>query len=424
MAAAESFRAPSGTHDVLWPESFRWERFSERFSQAAEALGFGLIQTPTFEDLGVFKRGIGENNDVVGKEMYVFEDRGGRQMALRPEGTASVVRAFVQHRPVTPFKAWYLTPSFRYERPQAGRFREHHQVGVELIGTADADADVEVIALAENFLRSLGLSAFTTQLGTMGDAACRPAYLEKLTAYLEAKESGLCEEHQPKWRANPLRILDCKKSSCVSVADAGPMLLDHLCEDCALHHERVLEGLAEAGIAVVANPKLVRGFDYYTRTTFEFSSSALDGAQNALGGGGRYDGLVEMLGGPQNPGIGFGMGIERVLLACDAEGVFTAPAPQPEVFVIDVTDGRAARGLALELRRHGIRVERAFDARSLKSQLKQADRSGALLALIVGSREIEEGMVTLRDLRDGAQESVVASDIVAATVTALGREGQ
>jgi histidyl-tRNA synthetase len=174
----------------------------------------------------------------------------------------------------------------------------------------------------------------------------------------------------------------------------------------------------------VANPKLVRGFDYYTRTTFEFSSSALDGAQNALGGGGRYDGLVEMLGGPQNPGIGFGMGIERVLLACDAEGVFAAPAPQPEVFVIDVTDGRAARGLALELRRHGIRVERAFDARSLKSQLKQADRSGALLALIVGSREIEEGMVTLRDLRDGAQESVVASDIVAATVTALGREGQ
>ncbi len=345
-------------------------------------------------------------------------------MALRPEGTASVVRAFVQHRPVTPFKAWYLTPSFRYERPQEGRFREHHQVGVELIGTADADADVEVIALAENFLRSLGLSAFTTQLGTMGDAACRPAYLEKLTAYLEAKESGLCEEHQPKWRANPLRILDCKKSSCVSVADAGPMLLDHLCEDCALHHERVLEGLAEAGIGVVANPKLVRGFDYYTRTTFEFSSSALDGAQNALGGGGRYDGLVEMLGGPQNPGIGFGMGIERVLLACDAEGVFTAPAPQPEVFVIDVTDGRAARGLALALRRHGIRVERAFDARSLKSQLKQADRSGALLALIVGSREIEEGMVTLRDLRDGAQESVVASDIVAATVTALGREGQ
>ena len=419
----EAFQAPTGTHDVLWPASHRWELFQSRFSEAAGALGFGLVQTPTFEDLGVFHRGIGESNDVVGKEMYVFEDRGGRQLALRPEGTASVVRAFVQHRPPTPWRAWYTTPSFRYERPQAGRYREHHQVGVELIGTADADVDVEVIALGEGFLRSLGLERFTTQVGSMGCRSCRPGYHDLLVAHLEANEAGICEEHQARWRANPLRLLDCKKDACIAVTQAGPMLADHLCEDCASHHARVLEGLTEAGVAFVENPRLVRGFDYYTRTTFEFSSEALDAAQNALGGGGRYDGLVEQLGGPENPGIGFGMGIERVLLACDAEGCFNPEPPHAEVFVVDVTDGRVARRLVAELRAAGVRAERAYDGRSLKAQLKVADRSGAAVAIIVGERELADGVVTLRDLRDASQDSVSADGVLAATLAALGREG-
>jgi histidyl-tRNA synthetase len=403
----EAPRAPSGTHDVLPPESSRWEALLAIFAGLAGRYGFGMVHTPMFEDIRVFHRGIGESSEVVGKEMYEFEDRGGRRLALRPEGTASIVRAFVQHRPPTPWRAWYATPSFRYERPQAGRYRQHHQVGVEALGSDDPDVDVEVISLAQRFFESLGLSRFSLSVNSMGCAECRPPYVETLRSFLAERGASLCPEHQERYALNPLRVLDCKKDACIEVTSHAPMLIDALCETCATHHARVLEGLDAEGIAWVANDRLVRGFDYYTRTTFEFSSAALDGAQNAIGGGGRYDGLVEQLGGPATPGIGFGIGIERALLACDAEGVFPAAPAVPIAFVVDVTGGSAARDLVARIRQMGFAVERAYDNRSMKAQFKAADRSGAPVALLIGSEELGAGSVTLRALREQREQVTI-----------------
>ncbi len=408
-------RAPRGTHDVLWPESTRWEAALSLFAAQVERAGYGLAVTPTFEDVQVFRRGIGEGSDVVGKEMYEFEDREGRTLALRPEGTAPMVRAFVQHRPPLPWKGWYATAAFRYERPQRGRYREHHQVGVEALGPADADLDVEVIALAAGFFTSLGLASTTLRLNSMGDDTCRPAYLELLGAYLVDRRDTLCPEHHARVDTNPLRVLDCKRRECVEATKDAPALVDHLCGPCQAHFGRVREGLETLGIAYRLDHRLVRGFDYYTRTTFEFAADALESAQNGIGGGGRYDRLVEMLGGPPTPGIGFGIGIERVLLACDAEGVFpVAPAPL-DAFVVDVVDGSTARDLTARLRAAGLRADRAFDGRTMKAQLRAADHSGALVALIVGPDEVAEGTVSLKPLRgDGEQRIVQAVEVVEA----------
>ncbi len=406
-------RAPTGTRDVLWPDSWRWEVLLGTFATEVEGAGYGLLQSPMFEYAEVFRRGMGEGSDVVGKEMYEFVDRDGQTIALRPEGTASVVRAYVQHHPVLPWKSWYATPAFRHERPQAGRYRQHHQVGVEALGPADADLDVEVVSLADGFFRRLGLSDFVLKVNSMGDGACRPAYIELLRSALEERRDQLCGEHRERLDANPLRALDCKREECRSATADVPHLVDHLCEPCSAHFARVRAGLEALGVPNTVDHRLVRGFDYYTRTTFEFASGAIDAAQNGIGGGGRYDGLVEMLGGPPTPGIGFGIGIERVLIACDAEGVFPAAPPALDAFVVDVAGGETARGLTAALRRAGLRADRAFDGRSMKSQMKLADRSGARLALIVGREEQAQGTVTVRPLRDGGvQRSVALAEIV------------
>ena len=408
-------RAPSGTHDVLWPASTRWEALLARFADQVERAGYGLVHTPIFEDVKVFRRGIGEGSDVVGKEMYEFEDRGGRTLALRPEGTAPMVRAFVQHRPPLPWKAWYATPAFRYERPQAGRYRQHHQLGVEALGPADADLDVEVVALADGTFRSVGLTDFELKLNSMGDGTCRPAYIELLREYLAARRDSLCDEHAERLEANPLRALDCKRPQCRQATEGAPRLVDHLCDDCAAHFARVRRGLDALDVPYRLDHRLVRGFDYYTRTTFEFASGALDAAQNGIGGGGRYDGLVEMLGGPPTPGIGFGIGIERLLLACDAEGVFPVDPPVLDAFVVDVAGGDVARDVTAKLRRAGLRADRAFDGRSMKSQLKTADRSGARVALLVGPDEVSDGEVILKPLRGaGEQQRVPVAGVVEA----------
>ncbi len=384
-----------------------------RFADLAHRAGFGLVVGPLFEDVGVFQR-LGEGTDVVRKEMYVFEDRGGRPLALRPEGTASVVRAFVQHRPTTPWKVWYAAPSFRYERPQAGRYRQHHQLGVEVLGSDDPDVDVDVIALAHDLYRSLGLRQVTLALNSIGDRACRPDYVDLLGTYLDERTEQLCGEHRQRAGEQPLRVLDCKRPECRHATDAAPRMLDHLCGACAAHFERVREGLDALEIAYQLESRLVRGFDYYTRTTFEFAATALAGAQNAVGGGGRYDGLVEQLGGPPTPAIGFGIGIERVLLACDAEAVLTPPAAGVDVWVVDATGGAEARDLSWSLRRAGVAADRGFDERSMRAQMKLADRSGASLALIVGPEERARGTVSLRQLRgDGAQQVVARDDVVA-----------
>ena len=416
-------RAPKGTHDVLWPDSSRWETLLALFADLAGRAGYGLAHTPMFEDVQVFRRGIGEGSDVVGKEMYEFEDRGGTVRALRPEGTAPMVRAFVQHRPTLPWKAWYATPAFRYEAPQAGRYRQHHQLGVEALGPADPDLDTEVVWLADAVFRTVGLTRFTLKLNSMGDATCRPDYVDLLRDFLRSRREGLCPEHQGRFEANPLRVLDCKRPACCEATAGAPRLVDHLCEPCRVHFARVRAGLETLGVPFVLDHRLVRGFDYYSRTTFEFASEALDAAQNGIGGGGRYDGLVEMLGGPPTPGIGFGIGIERLLLAADAEGVFAVDPPGLDAYVVDVAGGALARDLTTELRRAGLRADRAFDNRSLKSQMKSADRSGARLAVLVTPDGAAEGTVLIRPLRgEGAQRSVPVAGVVE-SVRALLRDG-
>ncbi len=417
-AAVVPARTPKGMHDVLWPESRRWEVTVARFAGLAEGAGYGLALTPILEHAGVFLRGIGEASEVVGKEMYVFEDRDGQLMALRPEGTAPIARAFVQHHPVPPWKAWYVAPSFRHENPQQGRFRQHYQLGVEALGPADADLDVEVVALAYDFFAGLGLRQVTLKLYSMGDSVCRPGYVALLAAYLAERVDQLCPAHRERHLENPLRVLDCKTAECRAATEDAPHFLDHLCDPCRAHFERVRVGLDSVGVGYVIDHRLVRGFDYYTRTTFEFAAEALDAAQNGIGGGGRYDGLVELLGGEPTPGIGFGIGIERVLMACDAEGAWStdaAVAGAPlHAYVIDTAGGEAAVSLTAELRRSGLRADRAFDGRSMKSQIKSADRSGALVALVVGPKELEAGTVGFRPLRsDDEQRTVARGDVVA-----------
>ncbi|MDP9071797.1 MAG: histidine--tRNA ligase [Actinomycetota bacterium] len=400
------FKTPPGTFDVLPPASGRYEALVARFASLVERAGYQLVLTPMFEDVGVFLR-VGESTDIVRKELYDFEDKGGRRLALQPEGTAGVVRAYVQHRPTVPFKVWYVGPVFRYERPQAGRYRQHHQLGVEALGTDDPDLDVEVVALASTLYADLGLRRVRLRLTSLGDAVCRPAYREELVAYLEAHQSSLCEDHRDRIGQNPLRVLDCKRPECRTAVSGAPLMLERLCGPCRDHFQRVQAGLGALGVRFELDPSLVRGLDYYTRTTFEFEADALDSAQSGAGGGGRYDGLVESLGGPPTPGIGFGLGIERILLACDAEGVLGAPGAAVDVFVVDLTGGEAARDVSHQLRSAGLRADRAFDDRSIRSQLRAADRSGARLAVILGPDEAEAGTVTVRDLRQGGDQETV-----------------
>ena len=409
---SETFRAPIGTQDVLPPASARWQALIAAFAGVAERFGYGLIHGPLFEDLGVFQR-LGAGTDVVRKEMYDFHDKGDRHMALRPEATASVARAFVQHRPPTPWKVWCVTPAFRYERPQAGRLRQHHQVDVEVLGAADPDVDVEIISLGATYLAALGVQRWRLVLNSMGTPADRATYAATLTAWLRDRAGDLPDEDRAKVETHPLRVLDSKRPDTQAVVDAAPRIADVLDEGSRTHFERVQAGLTALGVPFEIDTRLVRGLDYYTHTLFEFQSEALETAQSTIIGGGRYDGLVEQLGGPSTPGIGFGSGVERMLLACDAEGVFGPPASALDVFVVDATDGTAARDLAHELRLAGLRTDRAFDGRSMKSQMKAAGRSGARVAVIVGSQEVADGTATVRDLGRGEQEIVPRDQLVA-----------
>ncbi|HLM65362.1 MAG TPA: histidine--tRNA ligase [Acidimicrobiales bacterium] len=408
---AESFRAPIGTQDVLPPDSARWKALVAAFAGVAERFGYGLVHGPLFEDIGVFQR-LGAGTDVVRKEMYDFRDKGGRHLALRPEATASVARAFVQHRPPTPWKVWCLTPAFRYERPQAGRLRQHHQVDVEALGAADPDLDVEVVALGASYLSALGLRRWRLALNTMGTPGDREVFADTLRSWLRSRSAGLAPDDREKIEGHPLRVLDSKRPETQAVVADAPRMADVLDAGSRAHFERVQAGLEALGIPFEVDARLVRGLDYYTHTLFEFQSLALDSAQSTVIGGGRYDGLVEQLGGPPTPGIGFGSGIERMLLACDAEGVFAAPEAVLDVFVVDATDGAAARDITAELRAAGLRADRAFDGRSMKSQMKAAGRSGAPVAVIVGEAEAGEGTATVRDLRRAEQQVVTRAEVV------------
>ena len=404
------FRAPVGTHDVLPPESDRWMAFVATFAERAARYGFGLVLTPIFEHLEVFQR-VGESTDVVRKEMYDFEDKGGRRIALRPEGTAPVVRAFVQHHPPVPWKVWYVAPHFRYERPQKGRYRQHWQVGAEVLGVDDPEVDVEVIALAHGFYRALGLENVNLVINSMGDEHSRPAYMALLREYLLDHAAQLGDTFRERVEANPLRVLDSKVEDWQDVIERAPQLTAHLSDESREAFEIVQRRLDELGIRYELAPRLVRGFDYYTGTTFEFQSTALDAAQNAIGGGGRYGKLAEEMGGTPTSGIGFGIGVERVLIACEAEGVSAPPAARADVFVVNAFRGDAAAEgsaeagrLVYELRESGVRVERTYGDRSVKAQFKAADKSGARWTVVLGQDEASRDAVTVQDLRAEGNE--------------------
>ena len=402
--------------DILPPESARWRRFVEVFAQVVEGAGYGQVISPLLEDLGVFQR-IGDATDVVSKEMYDFVDKGGRHIALRPELTASVCRAFVQHRPLTPWKVWYTGSMFRYEKPQRGRYRQFDQVGIEVLGADDPNLDVEVIALGWEFYKALGLQQVNLLLNSLGEPDDRARYVQALRAHFTANLDALTPESQVTLQKNPLRVLDSKREADAALVAAAPRIADFYSDKAATHFEGVQAGLTALGIPFTVEAKLVRGLDYYRHTTFEYQGGTLDSAQNALGGGGRYDGLVESLGGPSSPGVGFAMGLERTLLACDDEGVFAPPSQAVDVYVVDTTGGLQALAITAELRAAGVRADRAYENRSMKSQMKGADRSGAAYAVIVGSNELESGTVVVRPLR--AQHS--AADDTAAGQQALPR---
>lgn len=401
--------------DVLHPESARRRSLVSTFASSVALAGYHEVVPPLVEDLGVFLR-VGEATDVVTKEMYDFVDKDGTRIALRPEMTAGVVRSFVQNRPQLPWKVWYEGTNFRHERPQKGRYRMFDQIGVEVLGVDDPHLDVEVIALASRFFDSIGLTGVRLLINSLGDQGDRARYTEAVHDYFKTNIDQLSEASQVTLERNPLRVLDSKRAEDKAVVEGAPLVAEFLSPESAEHYAKVLEGLDTLEIPYVESPRLVRGLDYYRRTTFEFAAESLDAAQNAVGGGGRYDGLAESLGGPATEGIGFALGVDRILLACDAEGVFPAAERGIDVFVVDLVGGGEALSLTHQFRAKGISSERRFGGGSLKSQMKSADRSGARFAVIIGEDEMARGEVTLRPMlgidTDGTQRQVSRDDLL------------
>lgn len=405
----QPFQAPKGVPDYLPPESAAFVAVRDGLLTAARRAGYGDVELPIFEDTALFARGVGESTDVVSKEMYTFADRGERSVTLRPEGTAGVIRAVIQHRldrGALPVKLCYSGPFFRYERPQAGRYRQLQQVGVEAIGVDDPALDAEVIAVADGGFRSLGLSGFRLEITSLGDDTCRPQYRELLQEFLFGLD--LDDETRRRAEINPLRVLDDKRPHVREMTAGAPLMLDHLSASAAAHFEAVQTHLKALGVPYVINPRMVRGLDYYTKTTFEFVHDGL-GAQSGIGGGGRYDGLMGRLGGQDVSGIGFGLGVDRTVLALQAEGKAVGATSSCDVYAIPAAPEAKVRAgvLAAELRRAGVRTDVAYGDRSLKAALRAADRSGAAIALIV-----EQDAVKLKDLSNGEQTDIAADDVV------------
>jgi histidyl-tRNA synthetase len=409
------YRAPRGTSDILPQEQVYWRYVESRAVGLGELYGYERIDTPTFEDVGLFSRSIGEGTDIVEKEMYTFEDKGGNRLTLRAEGTAPVCRAYLEHgmhNLPQPVKLYYLAPIFRYERPQAGRYREHYQFGCEVLGDGSPALDAEVIDLAWQFFSSLGLSRLTLKLNSIGCRECRPGYLTALKDYYSGYIERLCRDCKSRLKRNPLRLLDCKQPQCQAAAEAAPKSSDYLCPGCAEHFNRLKGYLERLGLPFEVSHRLVRGLDYYTRTVFEIQPEA-GGSQSTLGGGGRYDDLISELGGKPTPAIGFATGLERIIINLKEQGITAPPLAGPAVFVAYVGD--AARDeavvLAAGLRRAGIGVIGAVGGKSLKAQLRQANSLGASCAVIIGDEEMAAGRVVLRDMTTSAQEDVPLSEL-------------
>ena len=402
------FFAPKGVPEYFGDRGRAFVAVREALAAPAIHAGYDYVELPVFEDTALFVRGVGESTDVVSKEMYTFTDRGDRSLTLRPEGTAGVMRLVVEHgldRGGLPVKLWYAGPFFRAERPQHGRYRQLQQVGIEAIGGDDPAIDAEVIAIADRGYRSLGLTQFTLDLTSLGCAECRPPYRAKLVAFLDVLD--LDEATRERARLNPLRVLDDKREEVRRQLDGAPHQVDHLCEACQQHYDAVREYLTILGVQWTEKPDLVRGLDYYTRTTFEFTHHLL-GAQSGMGGGGRYDGLMASVGGQDLSGIGFGLGTDRTLLACEAEGVDPVRGAALDVYAVPIGAAAKSRviGLVGALRDRGVRADLAFGDRGLKGAMKAADRSGAPLVVVIGDNEVEAGTVVLKDMASGEQESI------------------
>ena len=401
---------PRGTNDILPGETEKWQWLENEIRRLCREYGYREIRTPVFEHTILFRRGVGEDTDVVEKEMYTFFDRGETSLTLRPEGTAAVVRAYIEnglYNQPQPVKLYYVGPMFRYDRPQAGRYRQFHQFGVEVIGTRDPCLDVELLAMASDFCQRLGLWGVDLQINSVGCPSCRPLYREELRRFLADRKEGLCDNCRRRAERNPLRVLDCKETACQEKIKDAPVPLKFLCPACAEHFAAVEEGLKTVGVAYSINPRLVRGLDYYTLTAFELVFKGI-GAQNSIGGGGRYDGLVEECGGPAAPGAGFAFGLERLLLALAEAGADLPLDGGIEVFVAVL--GREARLAALKilqmLRAQGLSADMDYLGRSLKAQMKVAGKSGAPFALLVGGEELARGAVVVRDMRESSQAEV------------------
>jgi histidyl-tRNA synthetase len=396
-------QAPKGTQDIT--DCAPWQALEATLRAVAHSFGFSEIRAPIFEHTELFERGVGDTTDVVQKEMYTFIDKGGRSLSLRPEGTAGVCRAAVENSlPAKglPCKLYYIGPNFRYERPQAGRWRQHHQFGVECLGPSGADADAEVIALAHMYLLKLGIRGVTLEINSIGCPDCRPVYHAALKKYISSLPvCALCKERSER---NPLRVLDCKNPDCKTLTEKAPRSLEALCAPCAEHFISLRRYIDLMGISYTVNPMLVRGLDYYTHTVFEFKAPGL-GSQDTVCGGGRYNGLIEALGGPPTPALGFGSGMERLLMTAEAQGIRLGTPPKPELYLCcaGTVDTAVAVGLTQWLRVLGINTERDIMNRSLKAQMKQADKSGAGFVCVIGDEEVESKTVRIKNLRSGEQ---------------------
>ncbi len=408
--------APKGTKDMLPQDAYKWKYVRDRFAQMAEKYGYRQIATPVFEHTELFKRGVGDTTDIVQKEMYTFEDHGGRSITLRPEGTSPVVRSFVEHKIFAdpqPTKMFYDISCFRYEKPQSGRLREFHQFGIEVFGTKNMLADAEVIAMGSEFLAEMGIRNIELRINSIGCPVCRAKHREALKEFLLPKYDQLCSTCKERFDKNPMRILDCKSPQDQELVKGAPVMLDYLCDDCREAFEELKADLDAMGIEYVVDPGIVRGLDYYTKTAFEFVTTSI-GAQGTVCGGGRYDNLIEEVGGPSTPGVGFGLGIERLLLTMESEGV---EIPKPEgtgAFIVMMGEDakKYGLGLAASLRSLGINTEIDLLARNIKGQMKNASRAGAKYAVIIGDNELETGMLGVKILDESRQIEVSKDEII------------
>lgn len=407
---------PKGTKDVLPQESYKWQFIENTARRVAKTFGASEIRTPTFEHTEVFLRGVGETTDIVNKEMYTFLDKGGRSITLKPEGTAGVARAFVDnglYSSALPAKLYYITSCFRYERPQAGRLREFHQFGVEFLGASDANTDAEVILLANTFLKEVGISNVTLYINSIGCKECRKKYQQALIEYFNQNIDGMCDLCKDRLNKNPLRVLDCKNDGCKAINKDAPSILDYICDDCKEHFDKVKRLLDIAGVSYKVDPRIVRGLDYYTRTVFEFVSENI-GAQGTVCGGGRYDGLIAELGGNDVPGLGFAVGIERILMLIENLGVEIPNDQKVTVYFAPMgeKEGEKAFELATALRNKGVICDFDHMGRGIKAQFKYADKIGAKYVAVIGSNELEQGVVKLKNMTDGSEREATFDQIL------------